>query len=252
MAPYPWIAANVGDVDITGFRRPVSYWREIVWGLRDAPYLAVRPPAHHGEESTFRGGWSFTDAIASWSWAGFEGKAISVEVYADADEVELVVNGESSGRAKVGASHPFVAEFETTYSPGEVVAVAYREGTETVASHCPRRPARRSSTSVSIAPRSPPPTAISPSSTSRWSTRRRQPPQPLGPRGDRDRRRSSRAARLRERQSVHRGDLWQPTHDTFNGRALAVIRPTGPGTITVTASTKDADDRTVTIEAAHL
>ena len=34
MAPYPWITANTGDVDITGFRRPVSYWREIVWGLR--------------------------------------------------------------------------------------------------------------------------------------------------------------------------------------------------------------------------
>ena len=42
-----------------------------------------------------------------------------------------------------------------------------------------------------------------------------------------------------------------PTHDTFDGRALAVIRPTGPGTITVTVSTKDCDDRTVTIEAAH-
>ena len=41
-----------------------------------------------------------------------------------------------------------------------------------------------------------------------------------------------------------------PTHDTFNGRALAVIRPTGAGTITVTVSAKDCDDRTVTIEAA--
>ncbi len=102
MAPYPWITANVGDIDITGFRRPVSYWRAIVWGLSDTPFLAVRPPAHHGEESTFRGGWSFTDAIATWSWPGFEGKAITVEVYADADEVELLINGESSGRAKVG------------------------------------------------------------------------------------------------------------------------------------------------------
>jgi hypothetical protein len=31
---------------------------------------------------------------------------------------------------------------------------------------------------------------------------------------------------------------------------LAVVRPTGPGTITVTASTKGCDDGTVTIEAA--
>ena len=110
MAPYPWITANAGDIDITGFRRPVSYWREIVWGLRDAPYLAVRPPDHHGEESTFRGGWSFTDAIATWSWPGCEGKPITVEVYADADEVELLVNGAPVGRAPVGEAHPYVAE----------------------------------------------------------------------------------------------------------------------------------------------
>ena len=91
----------------------------------------MRPPVHHGEESTFRGGWSFTDAIATWSWPGFEGKAITVEVYADADEVELLINGESSGRAKVGENHPFVAEFETTYTAGELVAVAFRDGSET-------------------------------------------------------------------------------------------------------------------------
>ena len=40
-----------------------------------------------------------------------------------------------------------------------------------------------------------------------------------------------------------------PTHDTFNGRALAVVRPTGAGTITVTVSAKDCDDRTLTIES---
>jgi len=42
-----------------------------------------------------------------------------------------------------------------------------------------------------------------------------------------------------------------PTHDTYNGRALAVVRPTGAGTITVTASAKDCDDRTVTVEATR-
>ncbi|HLM17070.1 MAG TPA: glycoside hydrolase family 2, partial [Acidimicrobiia bacterium] len=40
-----------------------------------------------------------------------------------------------------------------------------------------------------------------------------------------------------------------PTHDTYNGRALAVVRPTGPGTITVAVSAPGSDDRTVIIEA---
>jgi beta-galactosidase len=43
--------------------------------------------------------------------------------------------------------------------------------------------------------------------------------------------------------------FWSPTHDTFNGRALAVVRPTGAGTISVTVSADGCEDRTVTIEA---
>jgi hypothetical protein len=42
-----------------------------------------------------------------------------------------------------------------------------------------------------------------------------------------------------------------PTHDTYDGRALAVVRPTGTGPITVTVSAKDCDDRTVTIESVE-
>ncbi len=41
----------------------------------------------------------------------------------------------------------------------------------------------------------------------------------------------------------------EPTHDTFNGRVLAVVRPTGPGTITVTVATDGLVSQHVTIEA---
>ena len=41
------------------------------------------------------------------------------------------------------------------------------------------------------------------------------------------------------------------THDTYNGRALAVVRPTDAGTITVTVSAKGCEERGVTIEAVH-
>jgi hypothetical protein len=39
------------------------------------------------------------------------------------------------------------------------------------------------------------------------------------------------------------------THDTFEGRALAVVRPTGAGTITVTVAAPGCETRTVTVEA---
>ena len=128
--PYPYLLAGCGDIDITGHRRPASYYRQIVFGLRARPYLAVQRPEHHGE--TFAGTpWAWSDSIASWTWPGSEGSPVTVEVYSDADEVELLLNGRSLGRKPVGDSHRFRAEFETLYEPGELLAVAYAGGTET-------------------------------------------------------------------------------------------------------------------------
>ncbi|WP_436789969.1 glycoside hydrolase family 2 TIM barrel-domain containing protein [Yinghuangia sp. YIM S10712] len=130
VAPYPYLVAACGDIDITGHRRPASYYREIVFGLRTRPYLAVRRPEHHGK--AFAGTpWAWSDSVGSWTWPGFEDAPIAVEVYSDADEVELLVNGTSLGRRAVGGENRFRTEFETVYQPGELVAVAYRDGVET-------------------------------------------------------------------------------------------------------------------------
>ena len=129
-APFPHLLAGCGDIDITGYRRPASYYREIVFGLRSRPYLAVQRPEHHGQ--AFIGSpWAWSDSVASWSWPGSEGEPVTVEVYSDADEVELLVNGRSLGRRAAGHEHRFRAEFEAVYEPGELVAVAYAGGVET-------------------------------------------------------------------------------------------------------------------------
>ncbi|MFF6806950.1 glycoside hydrolase family 2 TIM barrel-domain containing protein [Streptomyces sp. NPDC012616] len=129
-AAYPHLTADCGDLDITGHRRPVSYYREIVFGLRAQPYLAVQRPEHHGK--TFAGmPWAWTDSIASWTWPGHEGSPVIVEVYSDADEVELLLNGRSLGRIPMGEDHRYRAEFDTVYEPGELLAIAYRGGVET-------------------------------------------------------------------------------------------------------------------------
>ncbi|GGX30890.1 glycoside hydrolase family 2 TIM barrel-domain containing protein [Streptomyces lomondensis] len=129
-ADYPHLTADCGDIDITGHRRPVSYYREIVFGLRTQPYLAVQRPQHHGK--AFAGmPWAWTDAVSSWTWPGYDGRPVTVEVYSDADEVELLVNGRSLGRLPVGEDHRFRADFDTVYEPGELLAIAYRGGVET-------------------------------------------------------------------------------------------------------------------------
>jgi beta-galactosidase len=129
-APYPHLLAGCGDIDITGHRRPASYYRQIVFGLRRQPYLAVQRPEHHGQTCTGTP-WAWSDSIASWTWPGSEGAPVTVEVYSDADEVELLVNGRSLGRKPAGEGHRFRADFEAVYQPGELLAVAYTAGLET-------------------------------------------------------------------------------------------------------------------------
>ncbi|UGQ11367.1 DUF4982 domain-containing protein [Yinghuangia sp. ASG 101] len=130
LAPYPYLLAGCGDIDITGHRRPASYYREIVFGLRTEPYIAVQRPEHHGK-SWAGTPWAWSDALSSWTWPGFEDKPITVEVYSGAGEVELILNGRSVDRRPAGAGHRFRAEFHLVHEPGELVAVAYRDGAET-------------------------------------------------------------------------------------------------------------------------
>jgi hypothetical protein len=126
-AGFPCQLAYCGDIDLTGFRRPLSYYREIVFGLRETPYIAVQDPHHYGE-NLIKTPWVMSDAISSWSWAGCEGEPVIVEIYAAADEVELFRNGRSLGKK---APEACKALFETVYEPGEIVAKAYNDGKET-------------------------------------------------------------------------------------------------------------------------
>ncbi|MFN2537543.1 MAG: glycoside hydrolase family 2 TIM barrel-domain containing protein [Mycobacteriales bacterium] len=130
MGGYPWLTAWCGDIDITGHRRPVSYYREIVFGLRRDPYIAVHRPERYDAEVVHSGAWGWSDSVSSWSWSGHEGRPIRLEVYADADEVELLVNGRIVGKAPAGEGEEFKAEFDISYEPGEITAVAYRAGAE--------------------------------------------------------------------------------------------------------------------------
>ncbi|MDR1640533.1 MAG: DUF4982 domain-containing protein [Clostridiales bacterium] len=125
-APYPWYIAWCGDIDITGQRRPASYYREIVFGLRKEPYIAVRYPHSYGKTLLF-GMWDFVDGISSWTWTGFEGKPVEVEVYAPGDSVELYCNSQKVGEAKLQDCKAVIA---TIYQPGELTAIAFQNGIE--------------------------------------------------------------------------------------------------------------------------
>lgn len=131
-AGYPYYLANCGDFDIIGERRTQSYYREIVIGHRKEPYIAVVNPYHYGEKPAISM-WSWSDSVSSWNWEGCEGKPVQVEVYSDADEVELFINNVSCGKKKVSKESTdenfgCCTTFETAYRPGTVEARAYING----------------------------------------------------------------------------------------------------------------------------
>jgi Glycosyl hydrolases family 2, TIM barrel domain/Glycoside hydrolase family 2 C-terminal domain 5/Domain of unknown function (DUF4982)/Glycosyl hydrolases family 2, sugar binding domain/Glycosyl hydrolases family 2 len=127
--PYPHVVAGAGAIDITGVPGAATLLSRAVWGELSAPGIAVRPLDHSGKPVA-RSAWRSTDAIQSWSWRGKDGTKAEIEVYSDAEQVELLLNGRSLGRKRAGRRHGFLARFCTAYQPGELVAVARRHGLE--------------------------------------------------------------------------------------------------------------------------
>ncbi len=129
-AQFPAKLAYTGDIDITGFRRPLSYYREIVFGLRKAPYIAVQNPAHYGEK-LIKTPWVMSDAISSWNFDGYENKPVIIEVYSAGDEVELFVNDKRIEKKKINKEDNCRVLFETVYKPGTLKVVSYSKGEKT-------------------------------------------------------------------------------------------------------------------------
>lgn len=126
---YPDLMNTGGDLSILGNRRPTSYYREIVFGLTKKPCIAVQNPASYGIPRNF-GPWCYTDCTFNYAYEGQEGKPIMIQVYGGGDSVELFINGRSLGVQPCGKETSFETQYHTLYEPGELVAVAYEDGTE--------------------------------------------------------------------------------------------------------------------------
>jgi beta-galactosidase len=128
-ASFPCQLAYVGDVDITGYRRPVSYYREIVFGLRKNPYITVQNPNAYGKH-VIKTPWIMSDNLSSWTYENCEGNPVIIEIYSPGDEVELICNGKGLGRKAAGEKVEYITYFETVYETGNLTAIAYENGIE--------------------------------------------------------------------------------------------------------------------------
>ena len=144
-----WHGAYCGDVDIMGWRKPISHYRQMLWTNTQDIYMAVREPdGYHGKINMTA--WSVWPTWESWNWNGgrdpkgatvpsWEGKPVEVEVYTKAPEVTLYLNDKEIGRKKVDRSTEFKAVFSVPYEPGTLRAEA---GDKSVTLNTAGEPAR--------------------------------------------------------------------------------------------------------------
>ena len=120
-----WHGAYCGDVDITGWRKPISHYRELLWNRDTAPvlYMAVKEP--DGYYGTIREtAWSVWPTWESWTWNGWEGKPVEVEVYTSLPSVRLYLNDRLVGEQQ---SAECKAVFTLPYQPGTLRAEGVTE-----------------------------------------------------------------------------------------------------------------------------
>ena len=113
---WPSRSSYFGAIDLAGLPKNRYYCYRAAW--TDLPTLHIFP---------------------HWNWEGKDGETVPIHIYTGYDEVELFINGVSQGkrkRASGGSDNEAQLERfrlmwnDTVYEPGEVCAVAYKNGVE--------------------------------------------------------------------------------------------------------------------------
>ena len=127
---YPWNLAYCGDIDICGWKRPQSYYRDALWKENQVSVF-VKPPTPSFEPNPKRQSWSkwhWHDVVQNWNWPGQLNKPLEVNVYSSCEEVELFLNGKSLGRKPTNRQTTFLATWTVPYQPGILKAVGFSKG----------------------------------------------------------------------------------------------------------------------------
>jgi beta-galactosidase len=126
---YPWHGAYCGDIDLIGWRKPISHYRNILWNNTEKLYMAVKEPNPDSGEikETI---WSVWPTWESWTWAGHEGKELQVEVYSKYPKVRIYLNDRLIGEQPTTEEQRYKATFSVPYAPGLLKAVGVVDNKE--------------------------------------------------------------------------------------------------------------------------
>jgi beta-galactosidase len=134
---YPWNLAYVGDIDICGWKRPQSYYRDAVW-QKDQLSLFVKPPVPTFPQTNPKpevwSRWNWPDVTDSWTWPGAAGKTLEVTAYSSCEEAELFLNGRSLGKKATDTATHYQVTWQVPYEQGELTVKGYTQGKQVAAS----------------------------------------------------------------------------------------------------------------------
>lgn len=126
---FPWHGAYCGDIDLAGWRKPISHYRNLLWNNTEKLYMAVKEPnPENGKIHETM--WSVWPTWESWTWLGREGKDIQVEVYSKYPSVRLYLNDKLISELPTTLAQEFKATFTLPYQPGHLKAVGVLNGKE--------------------------------------------------------------------------------------------------------------------------
>ena len=124
---FPYHGAYCGDVDLTGWRKPISHYRSMLWNLKDGSpdiYLAVKEPDFYHKGHISETQWSVWPTWESWNWQGWEGRNIDVEIYSKSPRVRLYLNDQLVAEKQVDIDTEYKAVITLPYQPGVLKAVS--------------------------------------------------------------------------------------------------------------------------------
>ncbi len=124
---FPWNLAFCGDLDICGWKRAQSYYRDALWKENQVS-IWITPPQPSFPLNPERQSWSkwhWNDAVANWNWKGYEGKTLDVNIYSSCAQTELFLNNKSLGKKTTDRSTKYMATWQVPYEPGVLQAIGY-------------------------------------------------------------------------------------------------------------------------------
>ncbi|HEY6915651.1 MAG TPA: sugar-binding domain-containing protein [Paludibacter sp.] len=126
---FPWHGGYCGDVDLLGWRKPISHYRNLLWNDTEKLYMAVKEPNPDNGliKETM---WSVWPTWESWTWPGREGKEMQVEVYSKYPNVRLYLNNQLVAEKPTGKAKEFKVVFTLPYAGGVLKAVGVIDNKE--------------------------------------------------------------------------------------------------------------------------